>query len=102
MSFTALSFMMRMVCWRFARLAADLRVRSPLVYWSGCTPGLASQRIFIVLGSPDDLLKIVRSLVSVFKACGRDEAIIGLPMLKDSVADAQGRRRGCVTTVDHL
>jgi hypothetical protein len=42
------------------------------------------------------------ALMSVFKACWRDEAIIGLPMLMDAVADAQGRRRGCETTVDHL
>ena len=53
-------------------------------------------------GSPDDLFKIVHSFMSVFKAAGRDNALTDIADVGNSVTAAHGRRRGCVTTVDHL
>jgi hypothetical protein len=38
----------------------------------------------------------------VFKDVRHADALTGLPMVMKIVAAAQGRRRGCVTTVDHL
>jgi hypothetical protein len=40
--------------------------------------------------------------MSVFKASGRDNALTGFADVGNFVTAAHGRRRGCVTTVDHL
>jgi hypothetical protein len=40
--------------------------------------------------------------MSVFKVAGRDDALTGFADVGNSVTAAHGRRRGCVTTVDHL
>jgi hypothetical protein len=44
----------------------------------------------------------LHALMSVFKAAGRDNALTGFADVGNSVTAAHGRRRGCVTTVDHL
>jgi hypothetical protein len=40
--------------------------------------------------------------MSVFKAAGHDNALTGFADVRDFVTAAHGRRRGCMTTVDHL
>jgi hypothetical protein len=40
--------------------------------------------------------------MSVFKDVRQDDTLTGFAMVVKIVAAAQGRRRGCVTTVDHL
>jgi hypothetical protein len=40
--------------------------------------------------------------MSVFKAAGRDNALTGFADVGNFVNAAHGRRRGCMTTVDHL
>jgi hypothetical protein len=44
----------------------------------------------------------LHALMSVFKASGRDNAHTGFADVGNFVTAAHGRRRGCVTTVDHL
>jgi putative DNA-invertase from lambdoid prophage Rac len=44
-------------------------------------------------GSPDDLFKTARSLMSVFKAAGRDNALTGFADVGNSVTAAHGKRR---------